>query len=212
MGLASHLSVSALVVGVMSCGAVTGTTDTSTTTVSTPSCATGETCVIGDTGPGGGIVFYVSAAVINTVSGVSAGGRNLEAAPNTWNGGASDSRAEWGCNEILIGGADGTDVGTGAQNTKDIDTGCTTSGIAADMAINLVFGGQSDWFLPSLDELGLMFENLFAKDVGGFALFDYWSSSEHDVNRAWIQSPSHGYQGDPPKGEPFDVRPIRAFG
>ena len=170
--------------------------------------------MVGDTGPSGGIVFHVSATVIDTVAGVSAGGRYLEAAPNTWNGGASDPRAEWGCNETLIRGADGMDVGTGAQNTKDIDTGCTTSGIAADMAINLVFGGQSDWFLPSLDELDLMYDNLFVKDVGGFDANGYWSSSEHSASNAWLQNFANGSQVnyDGFKNRSPYVRPVRAFG
>lgn len=229
MSLVFRGSVLALVVGVVSCGGASETTTPAAgsattavaivtpTSVNTPNCATGGACAVGDTGPGGGIVFYVSATVINTVAGVSAGGRYLEAAPNTWNGGTSDPPAEWGCNETIISGADGTEVGSGAQNTKDIDTGCTTFGIAADRAINLVFGGQSDWFLPSRDELGLILTdpNLFAKHVGGFIADFYWSSSELDADTAWGQVFSIDEMGGNAQGlksyqTPF--RPIRAFG
>lgn len=182
------------------------------------SCAAGGVCVVGDKGPGGGIVFYVGSTTINAVSGVSAGGKYLEAAPKTWNGGTSDALATWGCYGTLIGGADGTDVGTGAQNTKDIDAGCTTSGIAADLAINLVFGGQSDWFLPSRGEQVLMYINLTAKGVGGLETDTYWSSSEYDAANAWYQDFYTGlnsgtYRQDTNvKGATIYVRPVRAFG
>ncbi len=55
-------------------------------------CATGGgvagTCVIGDTGPGGGKVFYVNDAN-------PTGSRYMEAPPNTWNGGPQDPRLDW---------------------------------------------------------------------------------------------------------------------
>ena len=231
MSLAIRGTVLAFVFGVASCGGSASSTSSTTTigldtTVApvvstipenTPSCETGGACAVGDTGPGGGIVFYVSATVINVVAGVSAGGHYLEAAPNTWNGGTTDPRADWGCNGTMISGADDTEVGSGAQNTKDIDTGCVTFGIAADRAINLDFGGQSDWFLPSRDELALILTdpNLFAKQVGGFVADFYWSSSELDTDSAWGQIFSIDEMGGNTgglKSYPTLFRPIRAFG
>jgi hypothetical protein len=51
---------------------------------------------VGDTGPGGGIVFYVSASdFTSTDSTCGAVCRYLEAAPNTWSGGVEDPSQLW---------------------------------------------------------------------------------------------------------------------
>jgi hypothetical protein len=157
----------------------------------------------------GGIIFYLDGL-----------GGGLIAAPTDQSTGA-----EWGCYGALITGADGTAVGTGYQNTIDIEAGCTTSGTAADICANLTLGGYSDWFLPSIDELNLMWTNLADSDgdgtaigssdpnnLGGFAGTYYWSSTEDDNIDAWIQFFGDGEQFASDKG--FfgnNVRAVRSF-
>jgi len=158
---------------------------------------------IGDIGPAGGIVFYLS----------EGGGHGLEAAPED----QSDAAA-WGCYGDDINGADDSEVGGGAQNTIDILAGCQESGIAAQLAAEYVWPkDQRDGFLPSKDELDAMYTNIGPgaadafENVGGFALGNYWSSTEDDSNLAWFQNFNYGYQYPNSKYYTLYVRAVRAF-
>ena len=149
----------------------------------------------------GGIVFYLDG-----------NGGGLIAAPSN-----QSSGAQWGCYGTPISGADGTAIGTGAQNTIDIESGCSTPGTAADICVNLVLSGYTDWFLPSKDELNLMYQNigqgnaLGLGNVGGFANYVYWSSTELDNNDAWKRSFGSGAQNLGSKLVNGYVRSVRAF-
>ena len=172
------------------------------------------------TGPAGGYIFYdkgsyykadftiVKAAGNGTVpiNPNYDGWRYLEAAPYDQSAGT-----EWGCYGVSISGAGGTAVGTGKQNTIDIEAGCTIAGTAADICANLSLGGYSDWFLPSKDELNLMYENLKVFGVGSFAGTKYWSSSEGAAYNAWAQYFSNGAQYYYDKYDDLRVRAVRAF-
>jgi hypothetical protein len=146
----------------------------------------------------GGIIFYLDGT----------GCSGLVAAPTDLSTGA-----QWGCVGSLIAGADGTAIGTGYQNTIDIEAGCFTSGTAADICAN-----HTDWFLPSRDELNLMYQNigqgnaLGLGNVGGFANFFYWSSTELDAFLANGQDYNTGSQFATNKDfSGANVRAIRAF-
>jgi hypothetical protein len=122
---------------------------------------------IGDTGPAGGIVFYVS----------NQGKNGLEAAP------VDQGVAQWGCQGADIKGTF-TAIGNGLFNTESILNQCGDSGIAASLAFDYVLNGYTDWFLPSLDELNFMYKGLGGNNLGGF-VGDYWSSSQSSVQEAW---------------------------
>jgi len=150
---------------------------------------------IGDTYQGG-IVFYLDG-----------NGGGLIAAPSDQSTGA-----EWGCFGTLISGADGTAIGTGNQNTIDIEAGCTTVGTAADICANYTDGTYSDWFLPSKDELNQMWLNLHLQGLGGFANYGYLSSTENGINLAWVQGFGDGVQSSYIKyNANGNVRAIRSF-
>ena len=156
----------------------------------------------------GGIVFYLDS---NNLGG-------LIAAPTD-----QSYAAEWGCQGTKIS-AGGTVIGLGNQNTIDIEAGCTTVGIAADICANLTLGGYSDWFLPSKDELNEMWKNLADSDgdgtntgpsdpnnLGSFANLAYWSSSETDNDEAWGQIFDLGTQDYGDKVTTVYVRAVRSF-
>ena len=143
---------------------------------------------------GGGFVFYNNA------------GSGLIAAPSDQGTGST-----WGCNGTLITGADGFAIGTGEQNTLDIVAGCATAGNAAQLCFDLVLDGYYDWFLPSKDELNLLYTNLHLNSIGGFSSYGYWSSSEVSAGGAWLQDFSNGTQSGGTKTYVIYVRGIRAF-
>ncbi len=142
----------------------------------------------------GGIVFYLDGSGGGLVCTES------DQSPN----------AEWGCSGTTIGGTS-TSIGAGASNTTLIVTGCSQTGIAARFCSNLVLNGYSDWFLPSKDELNLMYQNLKLNSIGGFENYNYWSSSEYSSNYSWLHYFSNGYQGSYYKGNSGRVRAVRSF-
>ena len=150
---------------------------------------------IGDNGPAGGKVFYVTD---NT------GLHGLEAAPAD-----HSAQVQWGCYGTTIAGADGTAVGTGAANTAAIVAGCAQANTAAKIADAYDLNGYTDWYLPSKDELNLLIQQNTV--VGGFAGNDYWSSSQLNSYLAWHQFFSNGVQDNSVKNFPLPVRAVRAF-
>ena len=160
----------------------------------------GQSLAIGDTFLGG-IIFYLDG-----------NGGGLIAATSDQSTGA-----EWGCSGTLIGTSSA--IGTGTQNTIDIEAGCTTPNTAADICANLTLNGYSDWFLPSKDELNQMYLNigqgnaLGLGNIGWFAYNYYWSSTENGNYYAWNQYFNFGFSNNfnNKDGNFYNVRAVRAF-
>ena len=86
----------------------------------------------------------------------------------------------------------GTAIGTGEVNTAaivaeygSVDPYNKTGDCAARLVDQYAYGGYTDWFLPSRDELHLLYQN--KGDIGGFASDRYWSSSETSAVGPWNQ-------------------------
>jgi hypothetical protein len=141
----------------------------------------------------------------------------LVAAPPLWYGNNPDPSAPYGCYITDIPGAEGTAIGTGTQNTIDIEASCQENGIAADLCANLVLNGFNDWFLPSKDELNEMYLKIGQgatgpnQNIAGFANNIYWSSSEFSLFEAWLQVFTNGLQGGIEKDIYNLIRPVRGF-
>jgi len=200
-------------------GQYSGATSTVTLTVNT-ACAAGGLCSVGDTGPGGGVVFYDAGSNQQW-------GRYLEAAPlagqvsRTWSTGANQS--------LEVSGAEATGIGSGYQNTVDIvnQTGNVSDTSAAVYAHSYSNNGTSDWYLPSFDELNQMcrwVRNQAASNdacassgsantgpgATGFT-GEYWSSTENESNHAYMQTMDYADRYGEVKFGARMVRPIRAF-
>jgi hypothetical protein len=122
---------------------------------------------------------------------------------------------------------DQTPIGTSAQSTWDglsnsnaivSQAGHTSS--AASICLNSTNGGQSDWYLPSIDELSLLWHSRFNVNkslsaIGGATVLPtsiiYWSSTESDYNNGWGFYSMIGTTSGYPKNNPDNVRAVRAF-
>jgi hypothetical protein len=160
---------------------------------------------IGDIGPAGGFIFF------ENPNHARDGWRYLEAAPFDQSAGA-----RWGCFRRAIDGARGTAIGTGARNTKDMLAACADRGTAADLCATLSLNGTGGWYLPSRDELAVMYQNLKAAGIGEFRdggvadNFTYWSSSQQTADMAnHIDFADLGRQHYDDKDFPRRVRAIR---
>ena len=162
---------------------------------------------IGDTGPAGGFIFHENPNY------AADGWRYLEAAPFDQSAGAA-----WGCFRRLIPGARGTAVGSGKQNTADMLASCPDAGTAAALCASLSVNGTRGWFLPSRDELALMYRNLKTAGTGDFQdggvadNFTYWASSQQTADMAvHIDFADLGRQHGDDKDFPRRVRAVRTI-
>jgi len=162
---------------------------------------------IGDIGPAGGLIFYENPNHRRD------GWRYLEAAPFDQSAGA-----QWGCFRRFVPGARGTAIGTGQQNTLDMIAACSEAGTASQLCATLSVNGVRGWYLPSRDELALLYRNLKAAGIGEFRdggaadNFSYWASSQQTADMAvHIDFADLGRQHGDDKDFPRRVRAIRTI-
>ena len=139
---------------------------------------------------GGGVIFYLDGT-----------GHHGLIAPTT------EYSAPWGCIGFSI--PTSVSLGKGGLNTAGILAGCNEKTIAAKMCTNLVINGKSDWFLPSKEELRMLY---LKKDfVGDLGNENYWSSSQYDANQAYSINFADGTVNTSQKNAILWFRGVRAF-
>jgi hypothetical protein len=171
----------------------------------------------------GGVVFYV-APTPTDLDGDGTPDQGLVCAISE-----QSSGSEWGCYGTDLNGGynpsaapEFTAIGKGQANTTFIVNNCGETGIAAKLCDNysVTVGGTiyDDWFLPSKDELNEMRQNKDTIDDtasanGGSSLSDdhYWSSTEFNLNKAWLHNFFYDNQQSISKDLPYYVRAVRAF-
>ena len=118
-------------------------------------------------------------------------------------------------------GATSTAIGTGSSNTDAIivaqGSGSYAAQLCADYSVTVDGITYDDWFLPSKDELNLLY--LQHTLIGGFTddvtteIYGdyYWSSSESSKYYAWDQDFFDGSDETSDKNYPNLVRAVRAY-
>jgi hypothetical protein len=162
---------------------------------------------IGEKGPAGGLIFYINPNY------EADGWKYLEAAPSDFPGNGGLIKWNSGDYVYVATGATGVLIGDGISNTQKIVNMQGEGNYAAKLCDGLTEGGYSDWFMPSKDELNLMYENLQLKSIGSFEPNYYWSSSEKGIFGAWFQLFVDGRQfSDYISKDGYKrVRAVRAF-
>jgi hypothetical protein len=150
-----------------------------------------RTYAVGETGPGGGIVFYVASTPFACFSlNVSGSCKYLEANPssiiNIWCTSGLMSNA-------LASPALSSAIGTGYSNTLQMVAGCT-SGLAYD-ARATVGNSLTDWYLPNKAEWNVMWAE--RANLPGYFATDraYMASEESSASQIWKMSGSTGTWG-----------------
>ena len=119
----------------------------------------------------------------------------------------------WYNYSYVVTGATGTALGTGLANTNLIVSKQGAGDYAARLCYDLVSGGYSDWYLPSLDELNKLYLNRAL--IGGMgSIAWYWSSTECTQTTAMYQYFNSGVQNCADKiiyDPGWSVRAVRSF-
>jgi hypothetical protein len=217
----------------------TNSVGTSGLSVASTSVTPATIYVVGNTGPGGGLVFYVQASGGTFPCGVTLAStcKYLEAAPTSGTAAWTDAQYKWSGNVTTAVGANaqGVVVGTGLKNTEAMVLNDATASKAGTIA--RAYRGPNtltDWYLPSKDELnqmckwnrgvawgsdafvctgGTLNSATYGASTSGFTANNYWSSSEFGTTTANGQQFNAGNNGS--IGKDFTgvyARPIRAFG
>jgi len=127
--------------------------------------------------------------------------------------------------QTTLNGNTSIDYGTGQANTNAMMAQDGYTGGAAQVCNDYTntetgTGVYADWFLPSRDELELMYTNLHEQtpSIGGFddgSFSYYWSSSEYNseynATLAWLLKFSFGYRLNHLKTGNYRVRAVRYF-
>jgi hypothetical protein len=194
---------------------------------------------VGDTGPGGGKVFYYSSVGFNCGTGFNSTGspdgglcHYLEAAPTTWSGGGSDPTLIWAdpsyvSTTLAVAGASNTGIGGGYKNSLAIVAQGNSVSTSAGASRAYSGGGLSDWYLPSIAELETLISyatttpfstgspGLGMKLTGGTSGFYATSNNYfgggylHYFYAQLVTQNTNG--GAYPKSSSYNTRPIRAF-
>lgn len=154
-------------------------------------------------GGSGGFVFFDKGETTN-------GWRYLESAP-IYLTASNSSYFQWSnsaCGYTFLNGI-GTAIGDGANNTTLIKNFCNYTNIAATMCRVTSLNGQTDWFLPSIDEAKELYKLKFTGliNING----DFVSSSQLSDSLCFAVNSSTGNSYTASKSSGYNAWQVRRF-
>jgi hypothetical protein len=142
----------------------------------------------GYVGPSGGIVVFDLGRLAGMSNAPFTNWRYIEVSPSTINyNGTSDYF--WGCSGYIS--LDDHNIGYGAWNTVQMGY-CNLPNTSSNICKNAVISGNSDWYLPNVAELKVIYKSKLAGVLNMNK--DVWASNQDGVNTAVAFSLSNGTQ------------------
>lgn len=151
---------------------------------------------IGDKGPAGGIVFQVNP---DTKAEFRFAEEHL-----------ISGSYEWGCESTDIPNSSSSNTWMAKNNCTEILKLCNSGGTAVSVCNNLVFGGFSDWYLPTAADL----HNLYLLKANGQLSYypvSYWTCTQYDKDQGYQVSLADGIYRHSFKYSTFPVIAVRYF-
>lgn len=157
----------------------------------------------GYVGGSGGYVFFDKGETTN-------GWRYLESAPSELTT-SSYSSFKWGnstCGYSFLNGI-GNAIGDGQGNTTLIKSYCNYTNVAATMCRATSLNGQTDWFLPSVDEAKELYKLKFTNLVN--MSYNFITSSQSSNSLCFAINVSNGNSYTTDKFNSFTTWQVRRF-
>ena len=184
---------------------------------------------VGGTGPAGGKIIYDvdadnESATNDGLTSDECGWKYLEAATSNCTATASSTflfgyykpsspgtarQVVTSENSSIGKGKTNTDALVNAMQSSAYDNSSNpTDKYAAKICADYEYGGYADWFLPSKDELHVMYG--YKGDLGMGGSY-FWSSSEKSASHAYYEDFNSGSQNDTYRDANYYVRALRSF-
>ncbi len=169
----------------------------------------GDGTVYAGTSPAGGAMYTMRCDAGQTWSGSACTGARTA---QTWN----DGQGYWVDTSLTNCASAAACPGDGEANTTALiveDANYGFGGMqthaAAQYCADLNIHSQTDWYLPSINEMNVLYASAAA--IGNFLVGGslYWSSSEYNSSYGWFERFSDGYQNIDGKNSGYTIRCVR---